>query len=184
MTNQHLSVFPLSICSTHEMFAADSSLYAWIHQTEKCGFVSVEVTNPNPANPQPSVSLGEVKTKTFSGQALSCINQGHCSSQMGLAARSPSLHSYLRRLMSSWCKPQAPDPEKKPGSSRWLHQEDRLAKCYYQYQMSILPLTPAPFVIIPIHALSLFLLSCTFITLMTSLICFSCHWFLCHSDSL
>lgn len=30
----------------------------------------------------------------------------------------------------------SPCPDKNPGSSLWLHQADRLAKCYYQCQMS------------------------------------------------
>lgn len=67
---------------------------------------------------------------------LSRTSQGYCSCQMGLAAHLPGLHSHLLRLVSSRCKPQAPAPDKKPGSSWWLHQEDRLAKCYHQCQMS------------------------------------------------
>lgn len=68
--------------------------------------------------------------------SLSCTSQGYCSCQMGLAAHLPGLHSHLLRLVSSRCKPQAPAPDKKPGSSWWLHQEDGLAKCYHQCQMS------------------------------------------------
>lgn len=88
---------------------------------------------------------------------------------MGLAAHSPRLHSYLQRLVSSRCKPHAPAPRKQPGSSRWLHQEDRLAKCYYQSQMSrsfpshLLNLSSFPFML----ALSLSIV-CTFITLCPS----------------
>lgn len=101
------------------------------------------------------------KKATFSSQPLSCTSQGYCSSQMGLAAHSPRLHSYLQRLVSSRCKPHAPAPQKQPGSSRRLHQEDRLAKCYYQSQMSrsfpshLLNLSSFPFMLT--H--SLFLLS-------------------------
>ena len=101
------------------------------------------------------------KKATFSSQPLSCTSQGYCSSQMGLAAHSPRLHSYLQRLVSSRCKPHAPAPQKQPGSSRRLHQEDRLAKCYYQSQMSrsfpshLLNLSSFPFML----TLSLFLLS-------------------------
>lgn len=88
---------------------------------------------------------------------------------MGLAAHSPRLHSYLQRLVSSRCKPHAPAPRKQPGSSRWLHQEDRLAKCYYQSQMSrsfpshLLNLSSFPLML----ALSLSIV-CTFITLCPS----------------
>ncbi len=121
----------------------------------KCGYVSVEVANPNP---QPPAFLRGVKNP-FSGQPLSFTSQGHSRSQMGLAAYSPSLHSYLQRLESSLCKPQAPAPEKCLGQAddyiKWtgLPSVTICAKC------PVLSLTPARFVIIPIHALSLFLLS-------------------------
>lgn len=151
---------------------------------KKCGFLSVEVTNLNPANLQLSA-------------LLFCTSQGQCSSQMGLAARFPSLHSYLQRVMSSRCKPQAPAPEKKLRSGRWLHQKDGLAKCYYQCQMfRSFPHTCS----ISHHSRSCSLtlsIVRTFITLLShsfkvspfhshadifSLVYFLCYRFLCHSE--
>lgn len=112
--------------------------------------------------PQPtttSLSWRVKKKNPFQANRSSCTSQGHCSSQMGLAAYSPSLRSYLQRLESSLCKPQAPAPEKKPGSSRRLRQEDGLAKCYYRRQMSRSFPHTCSICHHPIHALSLFLLS-------------------------
>lgn len=146
MINQHWQrVFPPEYAPHIRWSISCQFMLLGINSSEKkSGFVCAEeVTNPT----QPTHN-----TSVVWGQWFFYTSQGHCSSQIGLAARLPSLHSSLWGVMSSRCKPQPHPPTARKRPGRADDQEyvglPSVTICAKRWVLSLL--TPARFVIIPI----------------------------------
>lgn len=157
--NQDESTFGwnLWIFSAHQMIPASTALNT---SGKKCGFVSVEVTNPKPTTTRRFLG-GVKKKKLFSGQLLSCTRQSHRSSQTGAGSSfaQPAL-VHLQRLVSSRCKNHKLPPRRKgPGQADDYIKRTGSPSVTTGAKRPVPSLTPARFVIVPARAPSLRLLS-------------------------